>query len=60
MFFCVQGRQQEMDANQEAFVHDSPGDVQSYLDAVNTIKPTAIIGTTVYEKKRISLYFAFS
>uniref|UniRef100_A0AAQ5YM93 Malic enzyme n=1 Tax=Amphiprion ocellaris TaxID=80972 RepID=A0AAQ5YM93_AMPOC len=31
-------------ANQEAFVHDSPGDVQSFLDAVNTIKPTAIIG----------------
>uniref|UniRef100_A0AAQ5ZJV8 Malic enzyme n=1 Tax=Amphiprion ocellaris TaxID=80972 RepID=A0AAQ5ZJV8_AMPOC len=28
----------------EAFVHDSPGDVQSFLDAVNTIKPTAIIG----------------
>lgn len=33
-----------MDANQEAFVHDSPGNVQSFLDAVNTIKPTAIIG----------------
>ncbi|TMS03595.1 NAD-dependent malic enzyme, mitochondrial [Larimichthys crocea] len=37
-------RLQEMDANQEAFVHDSPGSVQSFLDAVNTIKPTAIIG----------------
>uniref|UniRef100_A0A673C1G5 Malic enzyme n=1 Tax=Sphaeramia orbicularis TaxID=375764 RepID=A0A673C1G5_9TELE len=34
----------ETDANQEAFVHDSPGNVQSFLDAVNTIKPTAIIG----------------
>lgn len=33
-----------MDTNQEAFVHDSPGNVQSFLDAVNTIKPTAIIG----------------
>uniref|UniRef100_A0AAQ6APF0 Malic enzyme n=1 Tax=Amphiprion ocellaris TaxID=80972 RepID=A0AAQ6APF0_AMPOC len=40
----VKGRPQETDANQEAFVHDSPGDVQSFLDAVNTIKPTAIIG----------------
>uniref|UniRef100_A0A8D3DUK0 Malic enzyme n=1 Tax=Scophthalmus maximus TaxID=52904 RepID=A0A8D3DUK0_SCOMX len=37
-------RLQETDSNQEAFVHDSPGDVQSFLDAVNTIKPTAIIG----------------
>uniref|UniRef100_A0AAQ5XBM7 Malic enzyme n=1 Tax=Amphiprion ocellaris TaxID=80972 RepID=A0AAQ5XBM7_AMPOC len=34
----------KVNANQEAFVHDSPGDVQSFLDAVNTIKPTAIIG----------------
>uniref|UniRef100_A0A671UBZ9 Malic enzyme n=1 Tax=Sparus aurata TaxID=8175 RepID=A0A671UBZ9_SPAAU len=34
----------EMDSNQEAFIHDSPGNVQSFLDAVNTIKPTAIIG----------------
>uniref|UniRef100_A0A4W6BPJ1 Malic enzyme n=1 Tax=Lates calcarifer TaxID=8187 RepID=A0A4W6BPJ1_LATCA len=34
----------ETDTNQEAFVHDSPGTVQSFLDAVNTIKPTAIIG----------------
>lgn len=33
-----------MDINQEAFVHDSPGNAQSFLDAVNTIKPTAIIG----------------
>ncbi|XP_054591441.1 NAD-dependent malic enzyme, mitochondrial isoform X2 [Nothobranchius furzeri] len=40
----VKGRKQEMDTNQDAFVHDSPGDVQSFLDAVNTIKPTAIIG----------------
>uniref|UniRef100_A0A671UF01 Malic enzyme n=1 Tax=Sparus aurata TaxID=8175 RepID=A0A671UF01_SPAAU len=37
-------RSQEMDSNQEAFIHDSPGNVQSFLDAVNTIKPTAIIG----------------
>lgn len=41
-----------MDANQEAFVHDSPGNVQSYLDAVNTIKPTAIIGKLVVKKKK--------
>uniref|UniRef100_A0A1A8FKZ9 Malic enzyme n=1 Tax=Nothobranchius korthausae TaxID=1143690 RepID=A0A1A8FKZ9_9TELE len=40
----VKGRKQEMDTNQDAFVHDSAGDVQSFLDAVNTIKPTAIIG----------------
>uniref|UniRef100_A0A1A7YTA2 Malic enzyme n=2 Tax=Iconisemion striatum TaxID=60296 RepID=A0A1A7YTA2_9TELE len=40
----VKGRKQETDTNQEAFVHDSPGDVRSFLDAVNTIKPTAIIG----------------
>lgn len=33
-----------MDTNQQAFVHDSPGSVQSFLEAVNTIKPTAIIG----------------
>uniref|UniRef100_A0A673C189 Malic enzyme n=1 Tax=Sphaeramia orbicularis TaxID=375764 RepID=A0A673C189_9TELE len=39
-------RPQETDANQEAFVHDSPGNVQSFLDAVNTIKPTAIIGVS--------------
>uniref|UniRef100_A0A3B4ZL40 Malic enzyme n=1 Tax=Stegastes partitus TaxID=144197 RepID=A0A3B4ZL40_9TELE len=41
-----EGRPQETDANQEAFVHDSPGDIQSFLDAVNTIKPTAIIGVS--------------
>lgn len=40
----LQNRPQEMDTNQEGFIHDSPGDVQSFLDAVNTIKPTAIIG----------------
>ncbi|XP_026177643.1 NAD-dependent malic enzyme, mitochondrial [Mastacembelus armatus] len=40
----VKGRQQETDTNQEAFVHESPGNVESFLDAVNTIKPTAIIG----------------
>uniref|UniRef100_A0A7N9AUS3 Malic enzyme n=1 Tax=Mastacembelus armatus TaxID=205130 RepID=A0A7N9AUS3_9TELE len=39
-----EGRQQETDTNQEAFVHESPGNVESFLDAVNTIKPTAIIG----------------
>lgn len=39
-----QGRSQETDSNQEAFVHDSPGTVQTFLDAVNTLKPTAIIG----------------
>lgn len=43
-FMWLQGRPQGIDANQEAFVHDSPGNVQSFLDAVNTIKPTAIIG----------------
>uniref|UniRef100_A0A3B3TJA2 Malic enzyme n=1 Tax=Poecilia latipinna TaxID=48699 RepID=A0A3B3TJA2_9TELE len=37
-------REHKTDANQELFVHDSPGNVQTFLDAVNTIKPTAIIG----------------
>uniref|UniRef100_A0A3Q3AUS0 malate dehydrogenase (oxaloacetate-decarboxylating) (NADP(+)) n=1 Tax=Kryptolebias marmoratus TaxID=37003 RepID=A0A3Q3AUS0_KRYMA len=40
----VKGRAQQTDTNQEGFVHDSPGDVHSFLDAINTIKPTAIIG----------------
>lgn len=42
----VKGRPQETDGNQEAFVHDSPGTVHSFLDAVNTIQPTAIIGVS--------------
>ncbi|CAL8249291.1 unnamed protein product [Merluccius merluccius] len=42
----VKGRPQETDGNQEAFVHDSPGPVNSFLDAVNTIQPTAIIGVS--------------
>ncbi|KAJ8262714.1 hypothetical protein COCON_G00151710 [Conger conger] len=42
----VQDREQAPDGNQEAFVHPSPGDVQSFLDAVNVIKPTAIIGVS--------------
>uniref|UniRef100_A0A8C7CWA2 Malic enzyme n=1 Tax=Oncorhynchus kisutch TaxID=8019 RepID=A0A8C7CWA2_ONCKI len=42
----VKGRSQETDSNQEAFVHESPGDVQSFLDAVNVIQPTAIIGVS--------------
>ncbi|KAK2837154.1 hypothetical protein Q5P01_014366 [Channa striata] len=40
------GRPQEIDTNQEAFVHDNPGNVQSFLDAVNNIKPTVIIGVS--------------
>lgn len=40
-----------MDTNQEAFIHDSPGNIQSFLDAVNTIKPTAIIG-----KKKLLIF----
>ncbi|XP_068616973.1 NAD-dependent malic enzyme, mitochondrial [Brachionichthys hirsutus] len=40
----VKDRQEDMFPNQEPFVHASPGNVQSFLDAVNTIKPTAIIG----------------
>uniref|UniRef100_A0A8C2EK68 Malic enzyme n=2 Tax=Cyprinus carpio TaxID=7962 RepID=A0A8C2EK68_CYPCA len=39
-----EGRAYETDSNQEAFVHPDPGDVKSFLDAVNVIKPTAIIG----------------
>ncbi|KAA0717493.1 NAD-dependent malic enzyme, mitochondrial [Triplophysa tibetana] len=30
----------------EGFVHADPGDVKSFLDAVNLIKPTAIIGVS--------------
>lgn len=48
MNYCLQGRTQETDSNQEAFLHDSPGDVQSFLDAVNNIKPTAIIGKDIF------------
>lgn len=33
-----------MDSNQQAFIHDNPGNVHSFLDAVKAIKPTAIIG----------------
>lgn len=40
----VQDRPEGTDSNQEAFVHPSPGEVKTYLDAVNVIKPTAIIG----------------
>uniref|UniRef100_A0A8C1WFR1 Malic enzyme n=1 Tax=Cyprinus carpio TaxID=7962 RepID=A0A8C1WFR1_CYPCA len=32
--------------NQEGFIHPDPGDVKSFLDAVNVIKPTAIIGVS--------------
>lgn len=46
-----------MDANQESFVHDSPGNVQSFLDAVNTIKPTAIIGKMVEKEKEQVFFF---
>uniref|UniRef100_A0A8C6ST41 Malic enzyme 2, NAD(+)-dependent, mitochondrial n=1 Tax=Neogobius melanostomus TaxID=47308 RepID=A0A8C6ST41_9GOBI len=34
----------DTDSNHEGFLHDSPGNVSSFLDAVNTIKPTAIMG----------------
>ncbi|XP_026993760.2 NAD-dependent malic enzyme, mitochondrial isoform X1 [Tachysurus fulvidraco] len=40
----VQGRSQSTDSNQEGFVQPSPGEVKSFLDAVNVIRPTAIIG----------------
>ncbi|MBN3318191.1 MAOM protein, partial [Atractosteus spatula] len=41
----VQDRREITDGNQEAFVHQSPGEtVKSFLDAVNVLKPTAIIG----------------
>ncbi|XP_062398943.1 NAD-dependent malic enzyme, mitochondrial [Sardina pilchardus] len=42
----VQGRPEGTDSNQEAFVHSSPGEVKTFLDAVNVIKPTAIIGVS--------------
>ncbi|XP_075041689.1 NAD-dependent malic enzyme, mitochondrial [Mixophyes fleayi] len=41
----VQGREEVADGNQEAFAHPPPGhSVKSFLDAVNVLKPTAIIG----------------
>ncbi|XP_040192903.1 NAD-dependent malic enzyme, mitochondrial isoform X2 [Rana temporaria] len=41
----VQGRAEGVDGNQEAFGHSSPDQpVKSFLDAVNVLKPTAIIG----------------
>lgn len=52
----LQGRQQGTDSNQEAFTHESPGDVQSFLDAVSAIKPTAIIGVDLLINLFIYLY----
>lgn len=41
----IQGREEGVDANQESFGHSSPDQsVKSFLDAVNVLKPTAIIG----------------
>ncbi|KAM4808557.1 NAD-dependent malic enzyme, mitochondrial [Rhinophrynus dorsalis] len=41
----VQGRSEGIDGNQESFAHLAPEQtVNSFLDAVNTLKPTAIIG----------------
>ncbi|XP_022520550.1 NAD-dependent malic enzyme, mitochondrial [Astyanax mexicanus] len=43
----VQDREQPTDSNQEAFVHPSPGfGIKTFLDAVNILKPTAIIGVS--------------
>lgn len=41
----VRGRKQGVDGNQEAFAHESPSQtVKNFLDAVNVLKPSAIIG----------------
>ncbi|XP_040277017.1 NAD-dependent malic enzyme, mitochondrial [Bufo bufo] len=41
----VQGREEVADGNQESFAHLPPDQtVKSFLDAVNVLKPTAIIG----------------
>ncbi|XP_072272567.1 NAD-dependent malic enzyme, mitochondrial isoform X2 [Pyxicephalus adspersus] len=41
----VQGREQGVDSNQESFAHSPPNQsVKSFLDAINVLKPTAIIG----------------
>ncbi|XP_077319130.1 NAD-dependent malic enzyme, mitochondrial [Lithobates pipiens] len=41
----IQGRAEGVDGNQESFGHSSPDQsVKSFLDAVNVLKPTAIIG----------------
>lgn len=45
LFFLMQGREEGVDGNQESFGHSSPDQsVKSFLDAVNVLKPTAIIG----------------
>uniref|UniRef100_A0A8C7ZD90 Malic enzyme n=1 Tax=Oryzias sinensis TaxID=183150 RepID=A0A8C7ZD90_9TELE len=56
----VKGRSQKSDNNQEAFVHDSPGDVHSFLDAVNTIKPTAIIAGRLFTHDVIKVMGTFN
>ncbi|KAM4049081.1 NAD-dependent malic enzyme, mitochondrial isoform 1-T3 [Anomaloglossus baeobatrachus] len=41
----VQGRDEGVDGNQESFAHLPPDQpVKSFLDAVNVLKPTAVIG----------------
>ncbi|MEE6513049.1 hypothetical protein FKM82_020476 [Ascaphus truei] len=41
----VQGREEGIDGNQESFAHLAPDQaVKSFLDAVNVLQPTAIIG----------------
>lgn len=41
----VEGRDEGVDGNQESFAHHPPDQsVKSFLDAVNAVKPTAIIG----------------
>lgn len=43
----VQGRSEGNDMNQEQFAHQPPAEtVNSFLDAVNVLKPTAIIGVS--------------
>uniref|UniRef100_A0A8C5LYI5 Malic enzyme n=1 Tax=Leptobrachium leishanense TaxID=445787 RepID=A0A8C5LYI5_9ANUR len=41
----IQGREEGADGNQESFAHPAPEqNIKSFLDAVNVLKPTAIIG----------------
>ncbi|CAH2296675.1 NAD-dependent malic enzyme, mitochondrial [Pelobates cultripes] len=41
----VQGREETADGNQECFAHPAPEQtIKTFLDAVNVLKPTAIIG----------------
>lgn len=43
--FCLQGREQKVDSNQEPFTHQAPEQIpKTFVEAVNVLRPSAIIG----------------